>query len=106
MATCSSVKYYSWSQSSGTCTPGTTKVAYTTSGTRMISSNDYDGTSSNPCGYTFYLAGASYYLVPPTLASYVEALGTLTYSIYTNNSSNLKYQLLAFIICLAYLSFV
>ena len=50
-----SIYYYSWSESSGTCTPGTTNNSYTTNNTQLITSNDYDGTSSDPCAYTYHL---------------------------------------------------
>ncbi len=50
-----SVYYYEWSESSGTCTPGTTNNTYTTSDTQLTTSNDYDGDDDDPCAYTFHL---------------------------------------------------
>ena len=50
-----STYYYAWSESSGTCTVGTTNSTYTTSGTPLRTSNDFDGTDDDPCGYTYYL---------------------------------------------------
>ena len=50
-----SVYYYEWSESSGTCTPGTTNNTYATTNTQLTTSNDYDGTDDDPCAYTFHL---------------------------------------------------
>jgi len=38
--------------SSGNCNAGSSLTTYDTSNTDLPSSNDFDGDSDNPCGYT------------------------------------------------------
>ena len=85
-----SVNYYSWSESSGTCTVGTTETAYDTKTTVLQSSNDNLGDSGDACGYTITFKATCFDNVddPVDIACYTDQ--SITYTIYTNQGIALK----------------